>query len=347
VPTQKSISFRAHLHSNATDLIAEMGLQCARTANLIGGIVSQLAAYTEEGVPLAPTVIVCNSISDLLRRAGAGEHVALRIGEPMESAARSLLKSAAPLCSQHWRIYVERTDGAAVCNYGVFCGSSDPSSLTVDEILLGEFEVGFPIVRIAQSATNKVEVRTNAGSGIEFRFNDDQDAAAPDSRGHLTKLAKAISSEVTGDQDPFATLIERILTKAVAECHGALIVVVPAPGDQLPPELADRVVLAPPIDLLDRYHLHVQEGKTAVSVSRLQTATELVAGVVRSDGITLFNTTGCVVGYRGFIRSDNAPPAAAGGARTRAFESLKLLLGKGVVAVYFRSQDGRTAVAQI
>lgn len=73
----KSVSFRAHLVSNTMDLMSEIGLECSLTSRLIAGIVSQLAAYTEEGVPLKPAVFICNSISELLQRAGVGEFVPL------------------------------------------------------------------------------------------------------------------------------------------------------------------------------------------------------------------------------------------------------------------------------
>jgi hypothetical protein len=129
--TRKSISFRAHLVGNLTDLVSETGLHCVRTAKLIASIASQLAAYTEEGVPLTPSVFICNSIEMLLRRAGIGEYLPLSGDETTESAGPKILKFAAPLCMDNWHIYVERSQDGQVCRFGVFCGSRDPSSLTV------------------------------------------------------------------------------------------------------------------------------------------------------------------------------------------------------------------------
>jgi hypothetical protein len=95
--SEKSVSFRAHLLANTTDVLAEVDLHCARTARLIVSIISQLAAYTEEGTLLAPTVFVCNSISKLIQRAGAGEYIPLSGDEPSDVAAEKILKAAAPL----------------------------------------------------------------------------------------------------------------------------------------------------------------------------------------------------------------------------------------------------------
>lgn len=101
---EKSISFRSNLESNSLDLIRKVGWNCARTSELIAGMVSQLAAYTEEGVPMSPSVFICSSVSQLVQLAGIGEHIPLSAEIPLESAGAKILKDAAPLCFGHWRI---------------------------------------------------------------------------------------------------------------------------------------------------------------------------------------------------------------------------------------------------
>lgn len=343
---EKSVSFRTHLQSNITDLIQGVGWDCVRTSQLIAGIVSRLAAYTEEGVPMAPSVFICNSISSLVQRAGMGEFVPLSNDEPIKSAGAKILKAAAPLCRENWRIYVERSTNGETCRFGVFCGSSDPSSLSVDEVVLGGFEADFPIVRISQNATNKVEVRASAGSIIEFRFNDDVDVAALDSHIHLQSLASAIALETEPQPGLFAGFVERILSNAIKNSHGTLIAVVPSTQGGIPQSLQDIVPLIPPIDLFDRFKLHIDESKTASSMSRLQAAAELVSGFICSDGITVFNSAGKVMGYRAFIRSDEAETPSEGGARSRAYAAMIKLVGGDLNAAYFKSQDGKTQYQQ-
>jgi hypothetical protein len=125
-----------------------------------------------------------------------------------------------------------------------------------------------------------------------------------------------------------------------------LIAVVPKNVDVLPATLADIVKLNPPLHLYDRYQMHIDEGKTAASVSRLQAASELVSGFIGSDGITVFNDAGYVLGYRAFIQSENEGKPIAGGARSRAYESMKSLIGTDLSAAFFRSQDGKTEFHQ-
>ncbi|WP_210168760.1 hypothetical protein [Methylobacterium sp. Leaf465] len=338
---EKSISFRSHLQSNTTDLLDSTSIPCTYTVRLVISLVSRLAAYTEEGVPLAPSVFICNSVSQLVQIAGAGEHVALSNYIETADAAAKILKAAAPLCSSNWRIYVERSADGRTCKFGVFCGSNDPSSLTVEELALSELDPNFPIVRISQSITNKVEVSTSAGSTIEFRFNDDADVPDLNNKLKIRNLAISTCRSLSPVDPAFQGFMERVLTAAIRASHGTLIAVVSDGGLKIPPRLSDAVALAEPLDLYLRYRLHHEESKTAVSVSRLQSAAELLSGFINSDGITVVNSTGKILGYRAFIKSGEPNAPSDGGARTRAFVALSELIGNGLDAAFFRSQDGR------
>lgn len=341
--TTKSVSFRSNLNSNVTDLIQEIEWHCTRTSRLITGIVSKLAAYTEEGVSLTPSVFICNSISELLQRAGMGEYVPLSSELQLnDTTASSILKSAAPLCHNTWRIYIERCNNGENFKFGVFCGRTDPSSLTVDEVILESFESGFPIVKISQNATNKVEVRTNSGNRVEFRFNDDLDVFELSGQAHIKNLAESISTDVAAHTQTFSEFLERLLTSSIGNSHGTLIAVIPSDLENIPDYLQDAVKLNQPIDLFERFKLHIDEGKTAASVSRLQSSAELVSGFLCSDGITIFNSKGKILGYRAFLRYNLQDPHPTGGARARAFDAMCLLLENNLSAVFFKSQDGQT-----
>ena len=314
------------------------------TVRLVIGLVSNLAAYTEEGRALAPAVFICNSVSNLVGMAGSGEYVALSGEIETDTAASRILKAAAPLCCGSWRIYVERSLDGQKCKFGVFCGSNDPSSLTVDEVVLTEANADNPVVRILQSVTNKVEVRTSSGNAIEFRFNDDDDVPQLNDGAKIAQLAAATSSNVKPPDPTFEGFMSRALTAAIVNSHGTLIAVTSGTDGEFPPQLSDAVVLHPPLDLFTRFQLHFDENKTAVSVSRLQTAADLLAGFVNSDGITVISNTGQILGYRAFIKSVEPEIPSDGGARTRAFMALSALVGNGLDAAFFRSEDGRVKI---
>lgn len=339
--TEKSISFRAQLKSNALDLISAIGWNCGHTTELIAGLVSKLAAYTEEGVHLAPAIFICSSVSELVKRAGTGEHVPLSPpGIPTGTAAGQILKAAAPLCGGYWHVYVERAKNGETLQFGVFCGSSDPSALTVEQVVLEEFTREFPVVQVAQSSLNKVEVRTNAGDAVEFRFTDEKDVNELTGREDLVTLAKTIARDVAESKEEFVGLALRLLTDAIMKSHGTLIAVV-AKGQGIPAALGDVITFQHPIDLHSRLLAHTAEGRTAVSVSNLQVAADLLRGLISSDGIIVFDSAGRVLGYRGFIVGGEDAVLLEGGARARAFRAMKNLVGIDFLAAFFRSQDGR------
>lgn len=343
--TEKTVSFRSNLKSNAHDLISAIGWNCGHTTDLIAGLVSRLAAYTEEGVRLTPSVFLCSSISELVKRAGAGEYLPLSpAGVPTSTAAARILKAAASLCSGYWHVYVERAANGETLQFGVFCGSSDPSALKVEQVVLGSPDLEFPVVRVAQSGLNKVQVRTNAGDLVEFGFNDDKDGIDLHDRDEVRRLAQIIASDVPEAKEEFSGLVERLLSDAILRSHGTLIAVVPH-GSGIPNELNDVIKFNKPVDLHSRLVAHSNEGRTAVSVSHLQTAADLLEGLISSDGIIVFDTTGNVLGYRAFIVGDDGAVLSEGGARSRAFRAMKLLNSTVLRAGFFRSQDGRMELA--
>ena len=295
---------------------------------------------------MTPSVFICASVSRLVKLAGVGESIPLSGLIPLDSAGPKVLKAAAPLCSGNWRIYIERSPDGINCQFGVFCGSSDPSSMTVEEVVLDAYDEKFPVIRIAQSATNKVEVRTSAGDGIEFRFNNDQDVSELKAHEHVKMLSAVVSRSCGVGDTAFTGYIERILSSAIKDCHGTLIAVVPSGSPALPTSLSDVVCIEPAFHLYERFKQHMEEGKSALSVSRLQAASELVSGFISSDGITVFDDAGSVRGYRAFVHSNTGGKPVSGGARSRAFEAMKSVIGKDLLAAFFRSQDGRTDFMQ-
>jgi hypothetical protein len=158
------------------------------------------------------------------------------------------------------------------------------------------------------------------------------------------ELANVFASSSTARSKSFSGYMGRLLTTAIRGSHGTLIAVISGDAETLPAALQDAIALSPPLDLHERHMLHFEEGTTAASVSRLQVASELVSGFIRSDGITVFNSRGKVLGYRAFIHADTPAQPSVGGARSRAFEAMTSLVGTQLKAAFFRSEDGRMEI---
>ena len=68
--------------------------------------------------------------------------------------------------------------------------------------------------------------------------------------------------------------------------------------------------------------------------------------MMSSDGITVLRSDGAVLGFNVFVAHPDSldrHPGAIGGARRRTYETLAGMVGDGLVAAFYRSQDGHTA----
>jgi hypothetical protein len=107
----------------------------------------------------------------------------------------------------------------------------------------------------------------------------------------------------------------------------------------------DGTFLPNPINICEQIGDFLAE-QSMESGAKLQATATLIRGMLRSDGITLFSDNGCIVGFRIFIGKADATGSRTGqtkiigGARRRAYDTMKTKLGQGLVATFFRSQDG-------
>jgi hypothetical protein len=110
-------------------------------------------------------------------------------------------------------------------------------------------------------------------------------------------------------------------------------------GRTVPAWLKDCVVLEPPLDICTEV---VAVKDDAKAIPDLDALSDLVCGMFCSDGIVIFDTRARVLAYNAFIRAKVTD--VEGGARKRAYQALCLKKGKGLVAVFFQSQDGASAL---
>lgn len=272
--TLKSVSFRTSLLATTTDVLGTVGIHCARTAKFVVNTASSLAAYTEEGQALSPEVYLCDSVDELVKRAGTGTYIVLGNANGVEEAGPAALKFGAPLCASRWNIFVERS-AEGPCRFGVFSETGDPAALTADETLLSSFDPKFPIVMLAQNGINRVRLIPAGQPAVEFRFNADADIAELPDRGHIADIASMIASAEGVGGDAFLEYLARILGVAIGRSHGTLLAVIKSEEAGLPEMLTDAVSFDPPIDLFEIYRAHLEEGKTSESVSALQSVSEL------------------------------------------------------------------------
>lgn len=155
----------------------------------------------------------------------------------------------------------------------------------------------------------------------------------------------------TIEKSGFERYLSSLLARCLNESHGTILVsrvgqpIVKVKG------MKDAVVLDPPLDIAGAF-LSYKSEPNAEAMLELQRSEALLIGMLQSDGIVVFDDTGKVSAYRVFFKEGPAKGARGkrgattaapeGGARRRAYEGLKLLVGSELNGALFRSQDGLT-----
>ena len=158
----------------------------------------------------------------------------------------------------------------------------------------------------------------------------------------LEKLANVILKDIAKDfpiKEASITYIKDMFIEALNHGHGNLIAVTDN-IEQIKAEehLRGGIFLSDKIDFIKLLFDNIQQ-KSDQTATTLNAFTQLAISMLNFDGITIFNSNGCVVGYH-FIVDNSAvvDKTIVGGARTRAFEALTQT--NGIIACLMKSQDG-------
>jgi hypothetical protein len=299
-----------------------------------------LLDYRDEGTEFLPSIVLCDSIHQMLQSfPGAVTHY---IGEadPGPVSGRKILKDCAPLSNQNWFVFIERSQGKV--KYGVFTYFRLPTAISLHEgIAIGKV---FAIL-IRKISRTTVEIRGAKGSVLSLNFSTIREPNAD--RGSIADFAQDCCSTIPEGPPlkEFKLYFTRLLEVEVAASHGTML----SCGKDLKlaevSGMSDAVAVEPALDFY-RVFSDYHSVSSAESILALQRSEDLLRGFLGCDGIIVFDTAARITAYRVFYQA----PAEAGGdakkvvggSRRRAFESIRSLVGKELVAVLFRSQDGLT-----
>ncbi|WP_270830742.1 MULTISPECIES: hypothetical protein [Aeromonas] len=330
----ENITFRTQLIGGVTEFCQESQLHFLNNALHLVELIVMLAHYREEGVSLFPKVYLTNSKHLLTAMLPEGEILKIGTSRLDVTGINSAVKKCAPLATNGWLIYIEASEHSL--EYGVFKGSGNPISVLVDDVLMTESE-GFIVVKASQVAGDCVEIRSNRG-GLHFIFLNHRKENSPPPLQYLGQLIRAITEKTPEEyKEPTVSFLNRLFLNALRESHGCIIAVT---NMSKPPRFLsdDGVILDTPIDFTN---LVFRLKKGMIQASDLESKGHLLKGMLNSDGIILFDNRGRLLGYNCFVKVNNKD-SIIGGARKRAFASLKGKLGRGLSATFIQSQDGWT-----
>jgi hypothetical protein len=346
VATTRTISFRDVLKGMLSDFLEKEGIRCPDTVDALLSLVVALSHYTEEGKLLFPKVLLCDNLKATLGLVQGVGPIEVGRGPKGAETMSQALKKCAPLSQGGWAIYVLRA--GTEFSYGVFRVPFSPTALDMDDTLVSLWQDSpdFVIILGSQLSDNAVElIGVHAGRRVVYFSDTPVDAPSP--RIALDELisfcCRAVPLEL---RSQVASFLKTALNEATRECHGTIVVVLPADDDGFFDYLTDRgCLLQTPIDLpelVKDYDRHQSEHNLAT----LKAYGRLLAGMIASDGIVILDERCRIRGYNGFVTSQSDEEASSsgspvGGARKRAFESLRRLVSQNKLrGCFFRSADG-------
>ncbi len=336
-----TLTFRDQTSGRLTDLMGDEGLACAETQGVLSYLVGSLVSYKEEGVELTPTVLLCDSIAEVLQAIPGSISYEIGSVELSKEAGSRILKECGVLASGNWFIYIERSDGRF--RFGVAAYPAAPLSVTLHEAIgIRSDGFGLMIRRTAQSA---VEVIGGRGHELSLVFSTVREAPAESVRDAVERFAQSCCHHLSGEEgcDHFRRFFRELLLRVVESCHGTILVCFVDGRVNEVDQLQESVTLSPPIDFYSAFEEH-RTAPSAESLIKLQNYESLLSGLLKADGVVAFSDAGQLIAYRAFFRpsASNAAVPVVGGARRRAFEGIAQCIGDPLTAVLFRSQDGLT-----
>ena len=332
-----NITFRTQLLRSVTDFCTTTGLAMA-TPEVMVDLIVRLARYQEEGVNLSPQVYLTDNIDLLINMLPEGEKLTLSITTADLHGIDEMLKTCAPLAVGEWRIFGHQC--GQDMNFGVFRGSSNPISVGVDEIILTDEDKGAAVIKAHQVVKECVQISSSKGLHHHVFFNHRKEESPPPLH-QIENLVRSITKHVDdNERETVQSFLTRVLMTALLNSHGCILAVT---NMQTLPEvlLNDAVILDEPIDFPSMTRDLKNSERADRSPYSFERKAELLEGMLRSDGITLFDQRGRLLGFRCFVRI-SGESGVVGGARRRAFESLKQRLGEDLFAAFMQSQDGWT-----
>jgi hypothetical protein len=251
-----------------------------------------------------------------------------------------VLKHCAPLSGRNWFIFIERAANDTM-NYGVFTYFRLPTAIPLHEAITINPNQFCILVR--KTSPNTIEIRGAKGSVLTLIFSTTREAIQ--SITPIEKFTRACCARIDDEatRKGFNVYFTRVIEEALTLSHGTILIC----GHDLDlaaiSEMQDAVLVSPSLDFQSAF-LEFQTANTAGSILALQRCEELLHGFLRCDGMIAFDTSGRITAYRVFFRpvAASTETQVMGGARRRAFEGVKGLVGNQLLSALFRSHDGLT-----
>jgi hypothetical protein len=345
----KAISLRYHLVGEVEEFLREENMACVHTQAGLVELINQISTYKEEGKSLFPEVYIADDLDSIRHSLVNTEFLKIGRSERSDKVILKALKKCAPLAFGGWCIYILRDD--AEFEYGLFRSGATIISMPISKTLIEDGNKENNLFLVRQVADKVVEVVGVKGQGLTINFgirSTSNLSPLEEQKKFIEEIIKNVDEAV---KDQLRIFYSRLFLYVIQNGHGNLCVVLSSDASY-PEILKDGIVFENEImisdkvkDLLPFIKDNSYNANSLEINSRLNGVFNLAAGMMMSDGITVFSDKGTILGYNIFIKhpeEDEELKKVEGGARSRTYTVLIHQLSDIIKAVYIQSQDGKT-----
>lgn len=337
--TETNVSLKKESSDAIFSFLTNQGFPSS--AKIVEGLVSvvnQISDYHEEGVALYPDIIIISNESFFSTLAD-NHHIQICEEEINERSFSMAIKMCAPLAENGWNIYIQLQNDNII-KYGIVNAELAQMSVSLyDQVVNTPADVH--LCAYIRNIGNKVVELISISNRCKISLNLSDFSANLDE--YLQNLVSDIFCDVKPEypiRNESESYIKSMIISALNSGHGNLIAVTDD-VERIKAEnhLQNGVFLSSVIDFAEMLYENSQK-HVDLTATTLNAYSKLAISMLNFDGITLFNTQGCIVGYHFIVdnKLEGVNPIV-GGSRSRAFEALSRTAG--VKSCFMKSQDGK------
>lgn len=312
-------------------------------------LLSKIGNYEEEGMKILPKILIGRNMEIIFSQIPDHFNVNLGDDDLQGIHIRKILKSLIPLCRNGWYVYVDIQTTKLM--YGIFRKFRSPVALDAEQLIFDSKEMYLSnketgMIYICPQSKTSLLIRSLHSEDVqissEFKTNEEQDENMA-----FAMLIADITMLIEKNKDKSAYIknaMKHIISLFKERVHGTIVLVVNEKY-LYPNTYLNGLEIKTNLNIIEC----IEESLTVESyeaAERYYAITNLLYEFLNVDGITIVNTTGQIIGYNAFYRSEETPMDVIGGARKRTFEGLKRQTDPNIIGVYYQSQDGNIQYAR-
>ena len=343
MPT-RCVSFRSQLKGEISDFLQRERMVCSHTEEGLLELVVALSHYTEEGRSLYPELIICDNLELALGILRGSDRVPVGRGPRSSETVLLALKRCATLAVAGWLVYVQRC--SQDFDYGVFRTPTSPIALDARETLyaLSQEASDIPMILASQLAEKAVELIGARSGALRIHLSaipDDSSSPFDVLKALVGACTKRVAPEISEQTESF---LRTSLGNALRRCHGTLVGVVNSIEDARNVS-TDGVLFETQKSLCGLVREHESQ-RSDETFARLLAHSQLLAGMLNTDGMVLLSPGADLVGYNLFVQGGGESETieeggVPGGARRRAFNEMRRLVDENrLEGCFIQSSDG-------